>query len=161
MRRSMLIVLALAALTASLVLATTASAGAIHPTILVTSLKGQEEVDANGVPGQGDPDGRGVAAIRIDTAADRVCWTILVRGIELPALAAHIHEAPAGVNRPIVVGLSPPTAPNALFERLGIGVSHGCMTSPAAGEVAANPIAFYVNVHNTPFPRGAVRGQLR
>jgi hypothetical protein len=156
----MLIVLALAALTASLVVATAASAGVLDSTVLATSLNGQEEVDAAGVPGQGDLDGRGFAVIRIDTDADQVCWAILVRGIELPASAAHIHQAAAGVNGPVVVPLSPPTAANKLLERLNIGVSHGCTTSSAADAIAAAPSGFYVNVHNTPFPNGALRGQL-
>lgn len=160
MRRSTLVVVALAALTASLVLATSVSADTFHSTVLATSLSGQEEVDANGVPGQGDPDGRGAAAIRINTDTDQVCWTILVHGIELPAAAAHIHQAPAGVNGPIVVGLSAPTASNRFLERLGIGVSHGCTTSSLADAIVADPSGFYVNVHNTPFSAGALRGQL-
>lgn len=157
MRRTMLVVVALAA---SLVLATTVAAGRVHSTVLATSLSGQEEVDANGVPGQGDPDGRGAAAIRINTDTDQICWAILVHGIELPAALAHIHQAPAGANGPIVVDLTAPTATNKLQERLNIGVSHGCTTSSLADAIVANPSGFYVNVHNTPFPAGAVRGQL-
>jgi hypothetical protein len=156
----MLVMVALAALTVSLVLAASASANIFHSTILATSLNGQEEVDANGVPGQGDPDGRGAAVIRINTDTDRICWALAVRGIELPAIAAHIHQAPAGVNGPIVVTFSPPTAPNRFLERLGIGFSHGCTTSPIADAIVADPSGFYVNVHNTPFPAGALRGQL-
>jgi hypothetical protein len=160
MRRSLRAVLALATVSASLVLVTSASAGFFDSTLLVTSLNGQEEVDAGGVPGQGDLDGRGVAAIRIDTDSDEVCWTIAVRGIELPAAAAHIHQAVAGVNGAIVVTLSPPTSPSKLLERLNLGVSRGCTTSAFADAIVADPDGFYVNVHNTPFPNGALRGQL-
>jgi hypothetical protein len=156
----MLVIVALAALTASLVLAASASADGFHSTVLATQLSGEEEVDGNGVPGQGDPDGRGAAVIKIDTDTDRICWAIVVHGIELPAIAAHIHQAPAGVNGSIVVHFSPPTASNRILERLGIGVSHGCTTNPIADAIVADPSGFYVNVHNTPFPAGAVRGQL-
>jgi hypothetical protein len=154
------VILALAALTASLVLAASASANLRDSTILATSLSGQEEVDANGVPGQGDPDGRGLAVIRIDTDTDEICWTILVRKIELPATAAHIHQAPAGVNGPVVVTLSPPTSPNTFLRRIGWGVSQGCTTDPIADAIVADPSGFYVNVHNNPFQTGVVRGQL-
>jgi hypothetical protein len=156
----MLVIVALAALTASLVLAASASADSFHSTVLATSLSGQEEVDGGGVPGQGDPDGRGAAVIKIDPDTDRICWAIAVRGIDLPATAAHIHQAPAGVNGAIVVPLSAPAAGNRLLERLGVGFSHGCTTNPIADAIVADPSGFYVNVHNTPFPAGALRGQL-
>jgi hypothetical protein len=57
----------------------------------------------------------------------------------------------ADVAGPVVVGL---TAPNAF------GISFGCTTSPVADQIAADPSAYYVNVHTVDFPAGAVRGQL-
>ncbi|MBA3267249.1 MAG: CHRD domain-containing protein [Acidimicrobiia bacterium] len=68
-----------------------------------------------------------------------------------PATAAHIHEAPPGAPGPVVQGLIAPTR----------GRSAGCLTNYAlAADIAADPGDYYVNVHNTPFPGGAVRGQL-
>jgi hypothetical protein len=64
---------------------------------------------------------------------------------------AHIHEAPATAAGPVVQGLTPPTS----------GTSTGCVTNAAlAADLLAAPADYYVNVHNAPFPGGALRGQL-
>ncbi len=115
----------------------------------VTALSG-----ANEVPGPGDPDGMGRALITINLGRGRVCWWISVSNITLPATAAHIHNAPAGVAGPIVVTLSPPDAG---------GTASGC-TEDVDRQLLLNilihPSDYYVNVHTTDFPAGAVRGQL-
>lgn len=104
-------------------------------------------------PGPGDPDGAGSAVITLNQGQGEVCWEISVSGITLPATAAHIHAAPAGIPGPVVVPLSAPDAS---------GFSSGC-TSAHPGLIKAirhDPAAYYVNVHNAEFPAGAVRGQL-
>ena len=113
-----------------------------------TSLSGAAEV-----PGPGDPTGSGSASITLNRGLGEVCWSISVSGLTAPALAAHIHEAPVGVAGDIVVTLSPPDAD---------GTSSGCTTEDRAlvKEIAKNPEGFYVNVHTSDFPGGAVRGQL-
>lgn len=102
-------------------------------------------------PGPGDPDGTGTAQFRVNPGQSQVCYTLTVRDIE-PATLAHIHRAPPTDPGPIVVTLDPPTS----------GTSKGCasVARSLAQEIIRNPGAFYVNVHNTPFPGGAVRGQL-
>ena len=116
-----------------------------------TTMNGAEECSAPGVCNTGDPDGTGVARITLNAGQASVCWELTVANIE-PATAAHIHLAPAGSPGPVVVPLSPPTS----------GSSSGCTTAdPALIEaIIENPAAYYVNVHNAPFPGGAVRGQL-
>ena len=121
---------------------------------LFTTLSGAEEVDAQGNPNQGDPDGSGTASLRLNSGREEICFTLQWEDIE-PPHAAHIHRAPAGVNGPVVVPLfgAPSTFP----------VSHkGCVPASRAlvKEIRRNPSAFYVNVHNQPFPGGALRGQL-
>jgi hypothetical protein len=69
--------------------------------------------------------------------------------------AGHIHAAPKGENGDIVVPLTAPSAGNpAAFG--------GCknVNSDLLGRIAANPANYYVNVHTSRYPDGAVRGQL-
>lgn len=122
--------------------------------VLVTHLDGGQEV-----PGPGDDDGHGTFAAVVRD--DRLCYVLTAVRIE-SATAAHIHAAPAGVAGDIAVGLQTP-------DRVG----KGCVTTvPDAqdtvetlseselADLLANPADYYVNVHNAPFPAGAIRGQL-
>jgi len=113
---------------------------------LQTSLTGAAEV-----PGPGDPDGTGTAEITVNPGQNQVCYKLTVSNIA-PATAAHIHEAPPTAAGPVVVTLGAPTS----------GMSSGCVTvtRELALEILKDPADYYVNVHNAPFPAGAVRGQL-
>jgi len=117
-------------------------------TLLSTRLSGASEV-----PGPGDPDGTGSAAVTLDPALGKICFTIAASGITLPAAAAHIHQGAVGVAGPIVVTLVAPGV---------TGSSSGCLSGVGAlaGAIAANPAGYYVNVHTIDFPAGAIRGQL-
>jgi hypothetical protein len=103
------------------------------------------------VPGPGDEDGRGTARLTLVPERSEVCYEVVVGEID-PPTAAHIHEAPTGESGDVVLDISPP--------------SSGEWKSCAAGDqvlleqLATEPERFYVNVHNEPFPNGAVRGQL-
>jgi hypothetical protein len=90
--------------------------------------------------------------VRIRPAAGRVCYLLAVANVDGTVAAAHIHQAPAGVNGPVVVPLTAPVA----------GPVSACATvdRALARNIARNPANFYVNVHSTTFPAGAVRGQL-
>jgi hypothetical protein len=134
-----------AALAALLFPASAASAGDGGRPISTTMTGAAER------PGPGDPDGTGTASFRINSGQGEVCYTLTVANIEA-ATAAHIHRAPPTAPGPIVVPLNAPTN----------GSSSGCatVTRALAMELIQSPEAFYVNVHNTPFPAGAVRGQL-
>ena len=112
------------------------------------TLTGAEEA-----PGPGDPDGSGTAFLSLNPGQGEVCFELSVSGIALPATGAHIHVAPAGSPGPVVVPLTPPDAS---------GASSGCVSASRDLIIAIiqNPDAYYVNVHTTKFPPGAVRGQL-
>jgi 5'-nucleotidase len=125
--------------------ATAGNAGAPR----VASLAGDWEV-----PGPGDPDGTGSAKITLNEGRGQVCWDITVAGITLPAAAAHIHEGVVGQAGDIVVTLSPPGAN---------GKSSGCRSGVNRAlikDITENQQNYYVNVHTSDFPAGAVRGQL-
>jgi hypothetical protein len=139
--------LALAVLLAVLVQLSSAQpavAAADDVVVLTAVLTGEAEVPP------ADLDGIGAAGIVVFPRRNLICYTLAVHKIE-PATAAHIHAGAAGVNGPVVVPLSPPTR----------GFSAACVTSARAGDIANNPADFYVNVHNTPFGGGAIRGQLK
>jgi len=122
----------------------------------VVRLDGAQETQA------ADTDGRGTFGYV--GAKDTLCYILTVKRIE-PATMAHIHTGAAGVAGPIAINLEAPTD----------GLSYGCIetvpddppNTPAVllqselDAIIANPAGYYANVHNTPFPAGAVRGQLR
>jgi 5'-nucleotidase len=106
------------------------------------------------VPGPGDPDGTGSATITLNHGQGRVCWEISAADITLPAAAAHIHRGAVGVAGDVVVTLSPPGAN---------GKASGCRSSVGRAlieDITENQQDYYVNVHTSDFPDGAVRGQL-
>jgi len=109
---------------------------------------------ANEVPGPGDADASGTAAITIDMPNGQICYNISIQNVALPATMAHIHRGAAGESGPPVVPFDkvPDESGNAV----------GCVLVDAAllQEIASNPAGFYVNVHTTEFPDGAARGQV-
>jgi D-alanyl-D-alanine carboxypeptidase len=122
--------------------------------LLATRVSGAEEVGPAGGLDAGDPDGAGVATIAVSTSARRVCFELWVHRLDLPALAAHIHAAPPGVNGAVVVPLGAPD---------GAGRASGCargLDRSLVEDLVGHPASYYVNVHTTEFPEGAVRGQL-
>jgi hypothetical protein len=113
--------------------------------MLSTGLSGAEET------GMGDPDGMGYVELTLNQGQGTISYMIEVANID-PANGAHIHFGAAGVAGPVVVGLTPPTT----------GMSSG--TAMADKEliknIRKNPDMYYVNIHNTSYPGGAIRGQL-
>lgn len=110
-----------------------------------THLTGAQEV-----PGPGSPTGSGTARVTVDSTTGRICYVVVVRGLDTPT-AAHIHDAPAGVAGPVVVALMAPAN----------GRSAACTTNlEQARDILHHPEEHYVNVHTAMFPGGALRGQL-
>jgi hypothetical protein len=122
---------------------------------LFTVLKGRNELNATTLKkGAGDPDGFGSANVLI-AKSDTVCFGISVTGIGTPT-AAHIHRGKRNQNGPVVVTLTAPTTGDP-------GASSGCVSgvdTALVTELKRKHHRFYVNVHTTDFPGGAIRGQL-
>ncbi|HYZ77026.1 MAG TPA: CHRD domain-containing protein [Gaiellaceae bacterium] len=112
--------------------------------VLTASLSGTNQTPP------GDLDGSGQATFRTLPGLGQICYSITVKDITLPATAAHIHLT---ANGNIVVPL---TAPNAS------GKASGCANTTRAivRAILTNPSGYYVNVHTTDFPNGAIRGTL-
>jgi hypothetical protein len=141
---SRLVAAVVLAMLAVLVLTLPASAGGGELATLEANLTGEQEM-----PGPGDPNGSGHAVLKVFKT--KVCYTLEVRRIA-PATAAHIHLGLRGEAGPVVATLNPPTE----------GSSSACVEIPRALslELIEHPARYYVNVHNDPFPDGAIRGQL-
>ena len=151
---------AVAASAASLVLLVPlAPAFAGHTnTLLEASLTGRAEVGTTKALA-GDPNGRGEAYVNgVDGDPTTLCYVLTVSKIA-PATAAHIHKGVAGTNGPVVANLAAPADGNAA-DCLTEGEAGKFVGGQTVADILANPEQYYVNVHNTEFPGGAIRGQL-
>jgi CHRD domain len=109
------------------------------------------------VPGPGDPDASGTASLTLNEGQGEVCFELSWAGIDGTVVAAHIHAAPAGVAGPVVVPLFTGVA------LAGTDSASGCVSGVSEDlikDIRHNPESYYVNIHSTVFPAGAVRGQL-
>ena len=111
------------------------------------SMDGEQEI-----PGPGDMDGTGEAKVKIKPRHNELCVDMEVNYID-PATAAHIHHAPKGSAGAVVLSLPIPDAE---------GKADGCVSvdSQLLEKITENPQDYYINVHNNPYPNGAIRGQL-
>src|SRR5438270_5942628 len=91
---------------------------------------------------------RGRVEIRLNAATGKVCWDFTIAKIDGKANAAHIHKGAPGVAGPVFVPLG------TTFKR------QGCTTAAKAqiSAIAAQPGAYYVNVHDGAHPARAMRG---
>jgi hypothetical protein len=103
-------------------------------------------------PAGGDPDGSGVATLRLNYGASTLCWNASWENIDAPS-AGHIHVGPVGVAGPVVIPFT---------DAAGVFTASGCRTVDQAllKAIKANPAGYYVNLHNAAFPAGVIRGQL-
>ena len=116
------------------------------PKTLVASMTGAAEQPA------GAPGGSAKATITFDSSKKKVCWQFQkLTGVPSPT-AAHIHLGSKGKAGPITIPFG------------GKYKSHGCQAGVDKAlikQVLAHPSLYYVNIHNSAFPAGAVRGQLK
>lgn len=96
----------------------------------------------------GDADGSGHAMLTLNQARRKVCATIHWAGIDDPT-AAHIHKKSDGS---VVVDLTGAVTGGARCTR---GVARATIR-----RIANRPGRYYVNVHNAPYPAGAIQGRL-
>jgi hypothetical protein len=137
--RHVLVALGAAAMLAPVALAVPA---AMHPE-LGAKLAGKNEVP------KGSPTAHGIVNLTLSTAKGSVCWTFQLVGVSKPVVA-HIHKGRAGVAGAVYIPLGKTYR------------AKGCATAAKAKieAVESNPNGFYVNVHNSKYPGGVVRGQL-
>ena len=106
------------------------------------------------VPGPGAEGALGSVVVALVGERNEVCVEITVQDLDQPT-AAHLHEAGPGATGEVVLALSAPAD--------GEGSVDACVSvDPAVlARLGDNTSDFYINVHSTSFPDGALRGQLR
>ena len=123
--------------------------GAVAPQVvsfIAADMTGLKEV-----PVAGDPDGSGTALITINPTTSDVCVNIST--VDIAAYTGlHIHTGATGVPGAVVIAFTPPAGTTGTFAQ--------CVVDIDAASVAADPSAFYLNVHTADFPGGALRDQL-
>jgi hypothetical protein len=124
------------------------------PLFLSATLSGRNEVPVAGGPAVGDPDGsaRGLVEIK----GTRVTFAFSWRGITAPTLG-HIHQGTAGINGGVKVPLFTTAMPATATAAAGsVSVDDPNLVKA----IRSDPTGFYLNLHSSEFPGGAVRGQL-
>jgi CHRD domain len=118
-----------------------------------TDLVGSEEA-----PGPGDANATGSGRVKIPrvNSNSRLCFKLSWADIDGTVTMAHIHRGAAGVAGPVVVTLFMENMP-------GTGDAQGCIRgvdSDLTKDIRQNTTNYYLNIHSTVFPPGAIRGQL-
>jgi hypothetical protein len=142
-----------------------AQAGHTNP-VLTAHLTGKQQVAEGSQRNVGDPNGRGeVYVFGIDGDPTTLCYVLTaskIADLELAPgapRAAHIHRGAKGTNGPVEVNLAWPQD----------GQAGDCLTEGEAGkglepgevqQILTHPQDYYVNVHDSEYPNGAIRGQL-
>jgi hypothetical protein len=146
---------ALAACVFALALSPVASAQERAPTTFVAMLSAENEVP--GCPAGEESGARGVAIVQIDEDTGEIRYRVVATklpGTIAGSPGAHIHVGAAGDMGPVVQPLQ-------LTGRERGLVASGTAINPALAEaILADPANYYVNVHTTVCPAGAIRGQL-
>ena len=144
MSRVSVIAFALAATSTAIAAAAPVNEGGRKFTVVLT---GAAEVAGGTTPA--DMDGSGTARIYVNHGQRRVCWEFVDLAMLDPLVGAHIHEAPANDTGDVVVPLGTATS--------------GCTNNVDRAlliDIIQNPQKYYVNVHTSVFPSGAIRGQM-
>ncbi|RAS61368.1 CHRD domain-containing protein [Lentzea atacamensis] len=124
------------------------------PLFFSADLDGKQEVPTPGGPAVGDEDGSARALVEV--RGDRVTYAIEWKKTAQLTLG-HLHQGVAGQNGPVKVNLFTTPMPETLSAAAGQTV----VDPKLADEIRRNPAGFYVNLHSTDRPGGAVRAQLK
>ena len=137
----------------------------------ITATRGGQGLDGTLAPTGGNTVGSGTFAIRASVGQQRVCWTLTLN-LTAAQLAttgnvtlAHIHgPLPAtGVFQGFTLTATQLASLNASLQSTGTGTVSGCETNVSKAkirQILQSPSSFFVNVHTTLFPNGALQGTL-
>ena len=127
--------------------------GGVCPTQALTALRGGRPMSTTLAPVAPNTVGAGSFVARSNIGQGRICWSLTVTGLS-DVTAAHIHY----LNGPLATQIAVPLALPTPFT----GSATGCATAPRAlvKLILVHPENFYVNVHTTTYPGGAISGTL-
>lgn len=128
-------------------------AGGVCPTQSLTALHGGRPMSTTLAPVAPNTVGGGSFVARSNIGQGRICWSLTVTGLS-DVTAAHIHY----LNGPLATQIAVPLALPTPFT----GSATGCATVLRAlvKQILVHPENFYVNVHTTTYPGGAISGTL-
>ena len=128
-------------------------AGGVCPTQSLTALHGGRPMSTTLAPVAPNTVGAGSFVARSNIGQGRICWSLTVTGLS-DVTAAHIHY----LNGPLATQIAVPLALPTPFT----GSATGCATALRAlvKQILVHPENFYVNVHTTTYPGGAISGTL-
>lgn len=133
----------------------------------ITPTRGGRRTDATLTPVAPNTTGGGSFTFRAAQGRETLCWTLTVQNLAAAAGAvtmAHIHGPLPSTAIFIGLTLSPTqlTSLNASLASTGRATVSGCETVERAKvrQLLRNLDDFYVNVHTTAFPNGALQGAL-
>jgi hypothetical protein len=137
---------------------TVAQAAVYQFDLLTGALSGTNEVGPNASTALGGEVGAGLS---YDNATKLLNVNVAYGLFGFPPLqgnftASHLHQAPVGVNGPVVVDLSPLHTPFGTTA----GFYSGAVSLTSALETALFNGGLYMNIHSTLYPGGEIRGQL-
>jgi len=123
----------------------------------VTALTGQAEIAGGALTA--DMDGTGTAQVFVNHGQRRVCWNLTNLSNLDTLVAAHIHEAASNATGGIKISFFHFGEPIDLE-----GCTEGTATHPfdraRLKDIIQHPQNYYVNIHTSAYPGGAIRGQL-
>jgi hypothetical protein len=128
--------------------------GGLCPKQRLTWSRGGRAITAGLVPVAPNTEGAGSFAAQSNVGQGRICWRITVTGLT-DVTAAHIHYRTGPKARQIAVPLALPSP--------FIAPTKGCVDAPRGlvRQILQHPGLFYVNVHTTTYPDGAISGMLK
>ena len=129
-------------------------AGGVCPSQTLSASRGGRPISATLTPVAPNTVGSGTFVARSNIGQGRICWTLTVTGLP-DVTAAHIHFGTGANATQIAVPLA---LPNPFT-----GTATGCTDAARAlvKQILTNPGSFYVNVHTTTYPTGAISGTLK
>lgn len=124
------------------------------------NLDGMQEVPPVATPAAGS------AQVTVDDVAGTITFALAAFNLQGDFAAAHIHQAPAGVNGPVVFNLAANADAQGAVTIGSFVVPNSYAlygadkASSFAAAINAAPWNFYLNLHTQAFPGGEIRGQL-